>query len=270
MLNPYPAATQARFDRLCHFIQERRLIRERRESGAPEPWTTDPILARYRFCNEQREHDKTTRWLKLNWRDPYTSDPLLYWAITLARFVNRISSLERLQYPVASDGSVDLNHLYQVASTIKPLWGTAYMIRSSDGRAKLDYVFRDVLEPLLANGRSPRPDDTLRSYSDELRSHYGIGPFMAGQIVADLKYTPQLAHASDWHTWAVLGPGSRRGLNRFHSRQLHAPIDEAQALAEFLDIRLHLKSVGVDFCAQDVQHCMCELDKYQRVSPAAT
>jgi alpha-glutamyl/putrescinyl thymine pyrophosphorylase clade 1 len=38
-----------------YFITEREQIRRRREAGEPKPWTTDPILRDFSFCNVQRE-----------------------------------------------------------------------------------------------------------------------------------------------------------------------------------------------------------------------
>jgi hypothetical protein len=56
--------TQAR---LIAWIAEREAIRIRRESGAPQPWTNDPIMQAWSFCNVRREHDRTTIWTAKNW-----------------------------------------------------------------------------------------------------------------------------------------------------------------------------------------------------------
>jgi hypothetical protein len=75
--------------------------------------------------------------------------------------------------------------------------------------------------------------------------------------------------ASDWWTWAVSGPGSRRGLNRVVGRAKDTNWSEkawkdtlvvlqkevAVLLPPWMD-RLH---------AQDLQNCLCEFDKYERV-----
>jgi alpha-glutamyl/putrescinyl thymine pyrophosphorylase clade 1 len=43
--------------RFVSVMRERETIRLRRAQGLPRPWTADPILHSYRFCNIKREDD---------------------------------------------------------------------------------------------------------------------------------------------------------------------------------------------------------------------
>jgi len=45
---------------ICDFAQERLSIWEKKISQSPMPYTSDPILQKYRFCNVFREFDKQT------------------------------------------------------------------------------------------------------------------------------------------------------------------------------------------------------------------
>ena len=45
------------------WITEREAIRLRRIAGNPPPWTDDPILREWSFCNVCREADHTTEWI---------------------------------------------------------------------------------------------------------------------------------------------------------------------------------------------------------------
>lgn len=45
---------------ICWFVNERIEIWKKKTSGKPSPFTTDPILAKYRFCNIFREFDRQT------------------------------------------------------------------------------------------------------------------------------------------------------------------------------------------------------------------
>ena len=53
---------------LFYWVAERERIRVRKESGQPFPWTDDPILATYRFCNVRREDDRVTIWVRTHRR----------------------------------------------------------------------------------------------------------------------------------------------------------------------------------------------------------
>src|SRR5262245_5824366 len=85
---------------LLYWIQEREAIRLRREAGQPAPWTNDPILAAWRFCNVRRECDRVTIWIRDNWREPHNDDLDLWFAMAVARLVNWPDSLAAIGYPV--------------------------------------------------------------------------------------------------------------------------------------------------------------------------
>jgi hypothetical protein len=119
----------------------------------------------------------------------------------------------------------------------------------------------------------PQSSETLAAYSDRLRERYRIGPFLAGQVIADLKHVAPLRNASDWWTFAVPGPGSERGLNRVCKRSLKATWSEAQWLATLLRLREEtapqLEAAGIAALdAQNVQNVLCEFDKYERAREA--
>ena len=53
-----------------------------------------------------------------------------------------------------------------------------------------------------------------------LRDFPYMGPFMAYEVVTDLRHTYLLRDANDIMTWANAGPGAMRGLNRLTGREL--------------------------------------------------
>ena len=48
---------------LIHWITQREGVRTMREAGELPPWTADPIIAEWRFCNVNRCDDKETKWI---------------------------------------------------------------------------------------------------------------------------------------------------------------------------------------------------------------
>jgi hypothetical protein len=264
-------------DRFIAFIVERERIRRYRERGDPRPWTNDPILATYRFTNVHREDDRVTRWLKLNWRDPHADDPDLWFAIAVARFVNQPATLARLGYPVPWHPA----HFLNVMSAPNPggvaLYNAAYMVRSTTeyaGRSKAEYLVDKQFTPYWQRrvAYRPSPGDTVTTYHDKLCDLYGMGSFMAAQIVADLKHYKPLSssYPQNWWRFAASGPGSRRGLNYVLGRTPDAPWTEAEwrtAHATLLEeARKPLEPEGIILDGQDLQNCLCEFSKYQKAS----
>jgi hypothetical protein len=100
---------------------------------------------------------------------------------------------------------------------------------------------------------------------------YGFGTFMSGQVIADLKFGSVLRNVPDWKTFAISGPGSVRGLTRIYGLPLAVKWrgGEDDWHNKLLEVRkvitpsLPKALRGLD--AQNVEHGLCELDKWCRV-----
>src|SRR5690606_32900931 len=197
-------------DRLFAFIRERHAIWERRNKGLPKPWTEDPILQSYRFCNVYRELDKETIWIRKNWRND--SDPDNWFAMVVARLVNWSPTLEVVGYPVPWRPSTFLRRIHALEDKGVKVWGGAYIVSTNGAKQpKAEYLTEQVLTPLW-NARKeirPRPDDTLEAFYDRLRRFRGMGSFIAAQVVAAAKFVAPLTQAPDWESFAASGLGSR-------------------------------------------------------------
>ncbi len=263
---------------LFSFIKERYNIYSLRRQGYPKPWTDDPILQSYRFCNVYRELDTVTQWIANAWREPNYTDPDLWFAMLVARKVNYPGSLESVGYPVPWKPKRFEKIMAERAALGLQMEGGAYMITAGVGERwkgvpKYQFLSSQVFTPLW-NVRSrvrPKKGDTLAAFHFRLMNEGNtVGSFIAGQIVADTKYAGVLKNAPDWWTWAAPGPGSERGLSLvmgydinqkwnpsqwfFHLQELQAAIDPMIAKAKMP--RLH---------AQDLQNCLCEFSKYEKV-----
>lgn len=258
--------------RLFAFIRERHAIWERRNKGLPKPWTEDPILQSYRFCNVYRELDKETIWISKNWRND--SDPDNWFAMAVARLVNWSPTLEAVGYPVPWRPSTFLRCIHALEDKGVKVWGGAYIV-STNGvpQPKAEYLAEQVLSPLWRSRKDvrPRPNDTLEAFHDRLRRFRGMGSFIAAQVVADAKFVAPLTQAPDWESFAASGPGSRRGLARVMGvPDIHVSWPERlwrERLAELkVIIDQKVKEAGMPIISgQDLQNCLCEFDKYERV-----
>lgn len=254
-------------ERLCYWIQEREAIRLKKEAGEPKPWTDDSILQSFRFCCVRRMDDKVSRWLLDNWYNPNFDHPNMLPAIALARFINQPHALAEVGFPVVWDPEQIKVALYRVKARGQTVFNAAYMVRGNDGPDKIASVVDYNVQPLVDD---PPAIDTRKMQLawEALECRYGFGSFMAGQVVADLRWAVSGKWA-DRRKWAPMGPGSKRGLNRL----LGQAIDEPMTQAEFLDYLTQLMKIGRARLpkkltrrleAHDWQNCCCEYDKYCR------
>jgi hypothetical protein len=266
------------FTTLFYWVHEREHVRIAKDRGDAFPWTDDPILSTYRFCNVRREDDRGTVWIRDNIRKPFASHPMLWLMLCIARQINWPETLARLMTMAAwpsfegfrpRDITAALNE--RKASGAKIYTG-AYMISApaQKGADKQAYIAEAVIGGLWVRAkdfatwfeRSP----TLQGTHERICRTDGWGPFMAYQAVVDMRFTALLDAAPDIATWAAAGPGTMRGLNRLHGRKVDAPISQGQALSEMRAIYKVVQSeTGVAMDFSDVPNILCETDKYLRV-----
>jgi hypothetical protein len=257
-------------DRLLYWIVEREAIRKKKESGAPRPWTSDPILQSYRFCNVRREDDHVTKWFADNWRTKWADHEDLWFASVVARLFNKeetLGPIESHTLPFTVDG---MRGVLNILKRTEKIFNPAYIV-STNGHAmdKVTYLMERVLTPLWKAREFVRPtiNDNLASVHERMLRYDGLGKFMAAQVIADIKYVQPLDDCDDWDTFAASGPGSRRGMNRLLGKEPDASIPEkvwAAHLETFRDVVNLSLDWNEPIHAQDFQNCLCEFDKYER------
>jgi hypothetical protein len=257
---------------LLYWIKEREAIRLRRAAGAPPPWTDDRILQAWSFCNVRREDDRVTRWIAKNWREPNAGDPDLWFAMCVARFVNWPHTLVELGYPVPWDRERFVAVITARMARKETCFGPAYNISNGGSNAPKAVHVAGVLDRLWQARRilRPRVGERLAEWHGRLKQRDGLADFMAAQIVADMKYVEPLRSANDWMAFAASGPGSRRGLNRVLGRPVDKNWREDDWRAALRRLREtiapELQRMGLsDLHAQDLQNCLCEFDKFERI-----
>jgi hypothetical protein len=105
--------------------------------------------------------------------------------------------------------------------------------------------------------------------------HYNtVGPFVAYEIACDLRHTRILFNATDKLTWANTGPGAARGIHRLLTGRFAKPkklkIDYNAVMVDLLkrskyQLKSHVRDCGWPFEMREIEHSLCEWDKYRRV-----
>jgi hypothetical protein len=259
-------------DKFIYVVAERHGMYLKRQARLPPPWTDDPILGRWSFCNMYRHLDKTTQWIWDHWCRPHADDPDLWFAMVVARLVNRIETLEALGYPVPWNPE----RFIEVMSS-RPKgerYGGAYVIPAFRGDNRPKYVSQAerIFTPMWDNREAlrPRAGMLVAEFAQGLRAYPGMGDgFLAAQVVADTKPFSALRDAPDFLTFAVSGNGSRPGMNNVLGRPTNASWrkndrDWYQRLCELHAIITPIyqeKGLPIpDY--QDLQNQLCEFSKW--------
>lgn len=263
--------------RFFDYARERYQILLNRRAGQPPPWTDDPILQKYRFCNVFRQDDTVTIWIKDNLLTPLTAS-VLEWnllpVMCAARLINRVETLDALKDILLEEGwhSVACKaKLRDLRKAGRPLVTGAYMIRTPHGMDKIDGLDA-ILRPIqrAAKERGFEPTKTLQAQHAAIKQFPFMGDFYAYEVVTDLSYAIEYF---DHYSWASAGPGAVRGLGRvFHGAPKFWVRSERQqprynALMEQLLKESH-RQWPTDWPCWDmrtVEHTLCEFDKYERV-----
>lgn len=264
-----------RLDLYFYWIHERETIRMNKEvEQKPPPWTDDPILQKFKFCQVFREDDRTTRWFRTHIRDPWQENPEVLMATVIFRWFNFIETgrtLVRHNLHIEWDRKKAIEEI-----TKQNKWVTgAYIVKTPNRMDKVTGVAECVshmwsdreklVEQIFATNSLEKSWNILREYPY-------MGPFMAYEVITDLRHTYLLRNAEDILTWANAGPGAMRGLNRLAGRDLdfsrrsHPWNEEMRNLWEISRERLNPNLIDLDqFEMREIEGGLCEFDKYSRI-----
>ena len=268
-------------DRFCYWQIERENIRVKKESGLEHPWTDDPILQEFKFCQVFREDDRTTRWFSKHIREPLKDKPSVFMATVIFRWFNLINTGRTL---IEHDLLLNWDRKKAIEEITKqPKWITgAYIIKTPNGMDKVTGVAECISHMWRNRNRITdtlgehwiKKESSLEKTWKILLEYPYMGPFMAYEVVTDLRWTHLLENAEDRLTWANAGPGAMRGLNRLTGRELSFSKrshdwniemqDLSKAVARQLPSSIILRKT-LPYEMREIEGGLCEFDKYSRI-----
>lgn len=128
-------------DELSWFVRERVSIWKKKVSGEASPYTEDPILQNYRFCNIFREFDRQTMEIH-EWLNPIRNDFSLWLLNAYAcRMIARPETNARLGY-LTFDEKQNSEWYEGLISLPKPRYGSPYVFPVST-IMKSEYATRE-------------------------------------------------------------------------------------------------------------------------------
>jgi hypothetical protein len=270
-----------------YWISEREGIRVCKEFyNDKPPWTEDEILRKFKFCQVFREDDRTTRWLRTHIREPLKDTPEVFMATVIFRWFNLIETGRTL---IDNNLHIDWDREKAIELVTKqPKWITgSYIIKTPNRMDKVtgvaecithmwnakDYILEQLYKFKEEDGGS------LEKAWELIKEYPYMGPFMAYEVVTDLRFTHFLNEATDICSWANAGPGAMRGLNRLTGRDLtfckrsHDWNSEMQELYELVKVNNHnwwvlnkgMYDLKHNFEMREIEGGLCEFDKYSRI-----
>lgn len=267
------------------YARERQTILLQKRAGALKPWTTDPILQSYRFCNIFREDDKVTEWFKQWVRHPYRNHPHIVFATMVMRYFNRIETCEILlgRFGDSPHAKSNLFINWEPAEVrrrlkgVSPLVSAAYMCTTPWGKTKLEGLI-DIIDRLWEARdllyRTTMTCGTMEDLVEFLQGFYYMGNFRAYECACDLQYT-DVFHPTDTLSWANPGPGAERGLARIITGEAKWPDGQRRNREQQIDCMRDLLAAAGQVShwpghwpkwdMRTVEHTLCEFDKYERV-----
>ncbi len=263
--------------------RERYRIKLKRDAGERPPWTDDPEFRQWRFTNVHREDDKTTTWLRDNIRHPlsveYMANPncethrKIIEAVLIFRWFNRIETGRIIKDLLLTKW--DTEEARRRLTGISPVVTGAYIIKAGDGVSKLDGIL-DCIDEALPRLPSfvGSWGSTLEEAWSDLKTLHFMGPFMAYEVVTDLRFTPILDQAKDIMTWGNLGPGAIRGMSWVQHGNPDALTGSASSQRKMLAQMAELLEMSKDpqywpsewpnWEMHEVEMWLCEFSKYMK------
>ncbi len=271
------------YDLYWYFAYERQNIFVKKKKNLQQPWTKDPILQTYKFCNSYRVNDRVSQFLLRNVIYPkkqYSKNDTIF-RIILFKIFNKESTWNLLEshfkdITISTFAKEEYSKILQSAiNSGTPIYNDAYIScankaygydkKHDNHLALLHQMFIvDHLDMKIINSKSMEEAFNL------LKSYPLIGNFLAYQLITDINYSDATNFSEDEFT--VAGPGSIRGINKcFSSIGKLSYSDIIKYM--YNNQEKEFKRLGYDFKYLgnrklqliDIQNIFCELDKYCRV-----
>lgn len=284
------------------FIFDRQQIWYNKEHlKKPYPWTTDPILKTYKFCNVYRELDKGTIYLLdtiINRKDLAAGHKILN--CMLYRRFNLPGFFEWIGGPIVCKDKFPFEKILKALEKRKAaghnLFNDAYIVSQTPYDRKIGMkgkhaqqlcVFRDLVNNtnLWDIKNMIMMSDSIGSIHGLIKKEiFGMGNFLAYQTCTDLTYFPELkGKFQDLNTFVAMGPGSKPGVTLLYPTDQKRHEEDYAHLCrrlwrtqetffnelkrktgkDWLKVRYTKAHDKSDYLSlSNIQNCLCEFRKY--------
>jgi len=265
------------------FAYERQKAFEARAKGQAGPWTDDPVIQEYKFCNVFRAADRVSQYMirDICYSAENNDSIDRLFQIVAFRIFSNIETWNLLKIKLGHSPTLDNlvdGSFEKVLSDIKDetgkLYTGAFILCATDayGRRLKHLNHVELFKDMFINknlGNKILNTKSLKEIYDLVHEFPLMGDFMSYQIAIDINYSELVNFSENEFTKA--GPGALRGIkkvfldtNNLSTEEVIMWMVEHQE-EEFKKLGYEFNGLyGRPIHAIDAQGLFCETDKYCR------
>lgn len=274
------------YDVYWRFAYERQNIFFSRLLGKKAPWTSDPVIAMYKFTNAYRALDRVSQFLISNIINTditmrLSNDDKIF-RILLFKLFNKIETWKLLEESLqgiswSQYSFCEYDTVLSAALQKKiVIYSAAYIMapgKRAFGHHRKHQNHLMLLEQMMRNGIAQRVSacTSMAQLFDILLSYPLIGTFLAYQLTTDINYSDLTDFSEE--EFVMAGPGAKDGIIKcFYDIGHYSDEDVIRFVMdnqefEFDRLALDFKTLfGRSLKLIDCQNLFCEVGKYARVS----
>jgi hypothetical protein len=274
------------FDTYWRFAAMRQEVFFNKLKNVPPPWTSDPILNTYKFCNAYRVSDRVSQYLIKNViydENRSKNEEEVLFRILLFKIFNKIETWEYLENKIGDYITVSKFDLEAYSTMLQEAMDLGYVIYTSAymscaskefGYDKKHQNHLALIDKMVVKDKVINPIVKAKSFEEIfhiIESYPLLGKFMAYQLATDINYSEVINF--DENSFTIAGPGAERGINKcFIDTEGKSYADVIYWMTEnqeneFQRLGLNFQSLwGRPLQAIDCQNLFCETDKYCRAA----
>lgn len=279
-----PAKTTEVYDSYWKFAALRQEAFFKRLEGNSYPWSSDPIINKYRFTNVYRAADRVSQYLikEVIYKDGLPNSPKeILFRILLFKLFNKIETWELLKSKISNLIFEEFQFklydkvLNNAITNSKRIYSAAYIMPSGKsyfGFQRKHSNHLKLIELIINSNTHERlmSAKTMQYAFEILKQFPGLGDFLAYQFLIDVNYST-ITNFSE-SEFVVAGPGAKGGISKcftdtagLNHVEIIKLMTDRQEL-EFERLGLSFKNLwGRRLQLIDCQNIFCEVDKYARI-----
>ena len=274
------------FDTYWRFAAMRQEVFFQKIKNLPPPWSSDPILNTYKFCNAYRASDRVSQYLIKNViydnnRSQNEEEVIL--RILLFKIFNKIETWEYLESQIGDYITLANFNLDTYSQILEEAMNCGYVIYTSAymscaskefGYDKKHQNHLALIDKMVVQDRVVNSIVKAKKFADVfhiIQEYPLLGKFMAYQLATDINYSEIIDF--DENSFTIAGPGAERGIDKCfidtegktYADIIHWITENQEK--EFNRLGLNFQSLwGRPLQAIDCQNLFCETDKYCRAA----